>query len=179
MSVAKQVPAKNLCQKIGRETVKKVLQSDAAALFQTAPANIDTISPRLVDRYPSTSISLGGSTDAVIATDAACTISKLLNMTAYQQELLERGTVSITSNQYQRVGGTDAVLTKAPNQDAAVMLHAIGFSRVRGEGSIVNPRFIKALEKESGCVAVAAATIESNGNHTYINLSVDANVSPL
>lgn len=174
MSVAKQVPAKNLCQNMGRETLAKVLNSEASALFTTVPANGDTFAPRLVVRYASSSLTIGSNKDGGLTTDASGIVAKLLKLTSYQQSILKRDATSITANDFKRVGGTDAVLAMPSLHHATVMLHAIGFSRVCDDGAICNPRFIKALEVERGGHAVASAVVESTANVTYINLSVDA-----
>ena len=174
MSIAKQVPAKNLCPKMARETMTKVVNSAAAELFQTVPANTDSFSPRLIVRYPTSTITVGVGASPSFTTEAATIVSKLLGITPYQQNLLEKGASSITANEYKRVSGADAVLTTSSEPGAAVMLHSLGFSRVRGEGSIVSPRFIKALKRENGCAAVAIATVENVATVTHINLSFDA-----
>ena len=174
MSVAKQVPAKNLCQNIARETLAKVLNSEASALFTTVPANGDTFVPRLVVRYPSSTLTLGPGTSHMLTMDAPSIVAKLLTLTAYQQTILERDATSITANEYKRVGGTDAVLVMSSLPHATTMLHAIGFSRVCDDGAVCNPRFIKALEVVSGERAVATAVVESTESATYINLCVDS-----
>lgn len=174
MSVAKQVPAKNLCQKMGRETLAKVLNSEASALFTTVPANGDTFVPRLVVRYPSSTLALGPGTSHMLVMDAPGIVARLLKLTPYQQTILEREATSITANDYKRVGGSDALLAMSSLRHATVMLHAIGFSRVCEDGAICNPRFIKALEVESGGHAVASAVVESTKNTTYVNVSVES-----
>lgn len=174
MSVAKQVPAANLCRKIGRETMSRVVSSAASEIFRTLPANTDTFSPRLVVRYPTSTLTVGAPTSSSITTEAAAIVSNLLDVTPYQLNVLEKGATSITANEYKRAHGVDAVVALSSAKDAAIMLHTIGFSRVRGEGSIANPRFLKALEKEDGRRSVATATVESFTNVAYINISVDA-----
>lgn len=174
MSIAKQVPAKNLCPTMPRETMTKVMNSAAGELFQTIPANRDALSPRLIVRYPTSTITIGADASSSLTGEAAAIISKLVTITPYQQNLLEKGASSIVANEYKRVSGADAVIATSSDRSAVVLLHSLGFSRVRGEGSLVNPRFIKALTRENGCAAVAIATVESAANITYINLSVEA-----
>jgi hypothetical protein len=176
MSVAKQVPATNLCRKMDRETMSKVANSAASEIFRAFPANTDTSSPHLVVRYPTSTLSVGAQSSSTISTEAAAIVSNLLDVTPYQRKILERGTTSITANPYKRVHGTDAVVALSSDQNAAMMLHAIGFSRVRGEGSIANPRFLKALERANGRRDVATATVEITTNVTYVTISVDAEV---
>jgi hypothetical protein len=57
---------------------------------------------------------------------------------------------------------------------AAVVLHEIGFSRIREVGALVSDRFYKMVDTSNGSPAVAWAGLErsSDGNLVYVTISI-------
>jgi hypothetical protein len=175
MSVAKQVYARALHVTVPKGVVKKLKGTNLAALLGDTPANHDTVTTRSSRMEGTSSPVIENASALSIPSHPVRVVGNLLGLTARQRELLRSMTESVTANEYGKVEGSDAVIVSSSVNVAAVVLHALGFSRERESGKIASSRFVKAIESENGRMSVATARIERTGDSAmaYTLLSVE------
>ncbi len=178
MSEARCVHAKALHAPINQATISRVIREMGGAAYRGSSANEDIIP--LYGRHIPTSPAepVPESSDVRIPARGASALSNILRLTSAQRKLLERRAVSVTANEYGSIEGSDALMVMESERAAAVVLHEIGFSRIREVGALVSDRFYKMVDTSNGSPAVAWAGLErsSDENSVYVQISIVAAV---
>jgi hypothetical protein len=106
----------------------------------------------------------------------ASALANILRLTSAQRKVLELRAVSVTANEYRSFEGSDAIIVMESERAAVVVLHEVGFSRIREVGALVSDRFYKIVDTSNGSPAVAWAGLErsSDGNSVYVQISIVA-----
>lgn len=175
MSAAKQVYARTLHVSVPKGVIKKLLNTALESLLGDSPANIDALPLRASQRREASVSPVENASSLNIPSHPVRVVGELLNLTARQREILRSMTESVTANEYCKVEGGNAVFVSSSVNQAAVTLHAMGFSRERDGGRVAPHRFAKTFEVENGQPSIAVACVEMNADTgvVYTRISID------
>jgi hypothetical protein len=173
MAVARHVQANALHVKITSTAHSRIKMVSSTVLFGSS-ANDDFVQRRFSATNAPAIAPLGESTSVRIGGSGASVVARLLSLTPYQRELLERRTTSVTASEYRALEGSNALLVLDSERLAAVALHELGFARVRERGAVVSDRFYKTVDSSNGASSIAWARLEraAPAHLVYVHISL-------